>query len=189
MPTVHDLAGAYGLLVGQSHERVRGLRVFRTSMVVDPPPRGGTLRVATREDLALMTDWCRGFAQDIGEEPGSAVQAKLIIAEARAHIWTDESAHPRAMCAWSGPTPNGIRISLVYTPPEYRGRGYASNATAELTRRLLRGGRQFVFLFTDADNPTSNRIYQRIGYRQVADFEQVRFIAHNAPSPSERKSE
>jgi predicted GNAT family acetyltransferase len=40
---------------------------------------------------------------------------------------------------------------------------------AELTRRLIAGGRQFCFLFTDLANPTSNSIYQRVGYRPVTD--------------------
>jgi predicted GNAT family acetyltransferase len=71
--------------------------------------------------------------------------------------------------SFGGATPSGIRIGPVYTPPELRGRGYASALVAELTRRLIAGGRQFCFLFTDLANPTSNSIYQRVGYRPVTD--------------------
>ena len=58
----------------------------------------------------------------------------------------------------------------MYTPPELRGRGYATALTAELSQRLLdgrlfEGGRRFCFLYTDLANPTSNAIYERIGYR------------------------
>jgi len=56
-------------------------------------------------------------------------------------------------------------------PPELRGRGYGSALTAALTQQLLDGGRRFCFLFTDLANPTSNSIYQRIGYRAVADVD------------------
>ena len=71
---------------------------------------------------------------------------------------------PVSMASATGPTPNGIRVNGVYTPPEHRGRGYATACVAALSARLLAEGRRFCFLFTDAANPTSNAIYQRIGY-------------------------
>jgi predicted GNAT family acetyltransferase len=79
------------------------------------------------------------------------------------------------MACSQGPTPTGIRISLVYTPGEKRGRGYASACVAALSDEQLRAGRSRCFLFTDLANPTSNRIYQRIGYRPVCDFQEYRF--------------
>ena len=63
-----------------------------------------------------------------------------------------------------------MRINRVYTPPEFRGRGYASNLVASLSRHLLDSGRKFCFLFTELANPTSNKIYQQIGYHPVSDF-------------------
>ena len=63
----------------------------------------------------------------------------------------------------------------MYTPPEARGRGYASALVAELTAALLASGRSFCCLFTDLANPTSNRIYERIGYRPVTDVDEYRF--------------
>src|SRR6478735_1448343 len=70
-----------------------------------------------------------------------------------------------SMGGYGGSTPNGGRIGPIYTPPELRRRGYASALTAELTQMLLDRGRRFCFLFTDLANPTSNSIYQQIGYR------------------------
>ena len=73
-------------------------------------------------------------------------------------------------------TPNGIRIGPVYTPPELRGRGYASALVAKLSSSLLAGGRRFCFLHTDLANPASNKIYERLGYVRVrvAEIEFVR---------------
>jgi hypothetical protein len=88
-------------------------------------------------------------------------------------LWED--GEPVSLAAAGGPTPNGIRIGPVYTPPELRGRGYASALVAELTRVQLEGGRRFCFLFTDLANPTSNRIYQRVGYEPVTDVDQWSF--------------
>lgn len=70
----------------------------------------------------------------------------------------------------AGVNPPGFgvsRVGPVYTPPEHRGRGYAGAAVAEVSRRVLEAGLR-VCLFTDQANPTSNRIYQRLGYRPVA---------------------
>ena len=63
----------------------------------------------------------------------------------------------------------------MYTPPEQRGHGYASAATAALSQLLLERGRRFCFLFTDLANPTSNHIYQTIGYQPVCDVDIYHF--------------
>ena len=85
-----------------------------------------------------------------------------------------------SLAGWGGRTPNGIRVGPVYTPLELRGRGYATALTAELSRQLLDGrlfdgGRRFCFLYTDLDNPTSNAIYERIGYRRIAESAEIVF--------------
>ena len=79
------------------------------------------------------------------------------------------------MCQASGRTPHGIRIGAVYTPPEQRRRGYASAVTAAASQAQLDQGRRWCFLFTDLANPTSNRIYQAIGFRPIRDIIQIRF--------------
>ena len=69
------------------------------------------------------------------------------------------------------PTPAyGVsRVGPVFTPREYRGHGYASYAVAELTRRGLQDGIRMC-LFTDQANPTSNKIYEAMGYERVVDM-------------------
>jgi predicted GNAT family acetyltransferase len=62
-----------------------------------------------------------------------------------------------------------VRVGPVYTPPERRGRGYGTAATAAVSERALRAGAEEVLLYTDLANPVSNSIYQRIGYRPVED--------------------
>jgi len=92
-------------------------------------------------------------------------------------IW-DTDNRPVSTATLMGPTPNGIRISLVYTPPEFRGRGYASACVAALTQRMLDSGKQFCFLYSDLANPTSNKIYRAIGYETVCDNVQILFEGH-----------
>ncbi len=74
------------------------------------------------------------------------------------------------MAARARPTAHGIAVNAVYTPPEWRGRGYATSSVSQLSARLLEEGYEFCVLYTDLANPTSNAIYARIGYRGVRDF-------------------
>ena len=71
-----------------------------------------------------------------------------------------------------GARPAELRLRAagpVYTPPEERGQGYASAAVAALSQHVLDSGAT-PCLFTDQANPTSNAIYQRLGYRPLADM-------------------
>ena len=88
-------------------------------------------------------------------------------------VWEDRQ--PVSMAEHAGPTPNGSRVGRVYTPPRFRGNGYASACVAELSQHLLRLGYRYCFLFTDLANPTANRIYQRIGYQPVVDADEFVF--------------
>jgi predicted GNAT family acetyltransferase len=81
------------------------------------------------------------------------------------------------MAGYTGPTPHGIRIGPVYTPPELRGRGYASALVAQMSQALLDAGRSFCFLFTNLANPTANHIYEEIGYQTVVDVDVYRFTS------------
>ena len=82
---------------------------------------------------------------------------------------------PVSLAICMGTTPNGTRISFVYTPPQHRSKGYASSCVAALSQSLLDQGRKYCFLFTDLANPTSNHIYQAIGYQAVGDMHEYRF--------------
>jgi predicted GNAT family acetyltransferase len=164
--------------------------VPRTSMVqgiyalehVVPPPRpSGGPRAATPADRELLLRWWLAFAGEVAHEgaPGAAdaersVEHRLASADAGFLLWEDGGS-PVSLAGWGGPTPNGIRIGPVYTPPELRGRGYATAVTAALSQRLLATGRSFCFLYTDLSNPTSNAIYERIGYVRVCESLEVAF--------------
>jgi predicted GNAT family acetyltransferase len=69
------------------------------------------------------------------------------------------------------------RVAPVYTPPELRGRGYGAAVTAAVTRAALDAGADDVVLFTDVTNPTSNALYERLGYRPVQDRSVLEFTA------------
>ncbi|MHA2009577.1 MAG: GNAT family N-acetyltransferase [Promethearchaeota archaeon] len=83
---------------------------------------------------------------------------------------------PVSMARKGGNTPNGVAVNLVYTPPSLRRNGYATECVANLSKHLLEEGYKYCFLFTDLSNPTSNSIYQKIGYRSIIDVDEYKFI-------------
>jgi uncharacterized protein len=154
-------------------------RAFRAERVRPPAGVPGAMRRAGEDDRALLVDWIAAFQRDVGQGPvgrraDEAVEDYLTRGESGGiYLWED--GEPVSVAGCGSPTPTGICVGPVYTPPDRRGRGYASALTAELTALLLAGGRRFCFLFTDLANPTSNRIYERIGYQPVTDVDEYRF--------------
>ena len=75
-----------------------------------------------------------------------------------------------------------IRVGPVYTPPDLRRRRYAAGVTAAVTRAALDAGVAEILLFTDLANPTSNGIYQRLGYHPVEDRVMLSFQSADDPT-------
>jgi predicted GNAT family acetyltransferase len=135
------------------------------------------MRVAeARRDIDLVAHWITDFRVEIGEgHLGSGREiAQRRVPTGNIFFWEDHGKVV-AMAGFSGPTPNGIRVNLVYTPPAFRNRGYASNLVAKLSQHLLDTGRRFCFLYTDLANPTSNKIYRDIGYEPLSESIHIMF--------------
>ena len=126
------------------------------------------MREAGPDDIPIVIGWINAFAEEALDEAAHLEGAEAAYRRREADpdgawlLWDDEG--PVSLAAYGSPTPNGTRVGPVYTPPELRGRGYATSLVAELTEQRLAAGLRFCFLFTDLGNPTSNAIYARIGY-------------------------
>jgi len=148
------------------------MRVYKLEKVLPPSAVSGKMRVATDKDKAILIQWNRCFAIDahVVEELNRAeADAERVINARSRYLWEIDGT-PVSMAGFAGETPSGMRIGAVYTPPQFRGRGFASALVAGLSQKLLDEGKNFCFLFTDLSNPTSNSIYQKIGYKPVAEF-------------------
>jgi predicted GNAT family acetyltransferase len=158
------------------HGREQNLYQIETVL---PPRVSGRMRAARADERDLLVRWEQGFADDAHLPPterdpvfvASVVDAGL--KDGVFSLWEDEG-RPRATARLRLIAGIGARVSGVYTPPSERRRGYAAALTAALSQAVLDRG-QFCCLFADADNPLTNRIYQRIGYVKVADFADVLF--------------
>ena len=165
-------AQMWQVLSGQSYKIGMQERIYQLESVQPIPKVSGYLRRATECDRKLLISWCKAFTKealcDRAVVDDSDRMIDRYLTESSLYLWQDNI--PVSMAGFSGTTPNGTRINLVYTPPEYRRKGYATSCVAALSQTLLDGGRKYCFLFTDLANPTSNHIYQTIGYQPVCDL-------------------
>ncbi|MFI6427100.1 GNAT family N-acetyltransferase [Promicromonospora sp. NPDC050880] len=171
---------------GTVHEG-RPDRLWEARTVTRPEPAPpGRARRATLADLALVEEWFAVFHADADAQAGRAPEAEpLRIGGARGRIldgdiwlWDvgDESVQ---LTAARPPSFGVVRIGPVYTPAAHRGRGYARALVADVAQRVLDAGDR-VCLYTDRDNPVSNRTYAAIGFEPVLD--QVNLAIDPAPA-------
>jgi predicted GNAT family acetyltransferase len=181
LPGINAEAETAALFAGQWAERCKapaipleGLRLYELVELSEVKLADGKLRQGAPADRELATDWVRAFEAEahmgFGRDPEVVVDKWI----GAGQLWFWEDRQPVAMAAARGPAEGVFRIGPVYTPPEFRGRGYGTACTYDLSRRVLeQGGRPC--LYTDLGNPTSNSIYRRIGYRAIAEWVRYRF--------------
>jgi predicted GNAT family acetyltransferase len=160
-------------LTGGAAELLLAMRVYELRAVTPPAPVEGSLHQAAPGDIDCVFDWCVAFRNEA--TPSDALprreNVERSINDGSIYLWKVDG-RPVSLAAKGRRTPRGTSIGPVYTPPEQRGRGYASACVAALSQLILDEGKEFCTLFTDLANPTSNSIYQKVGYRPVCDFVQ-----------------
>ncbi|MEU4639391.1 GNAT family N-acetyltransferase [Micromonospora sp. NPDC023814] len=155
-------------------------RLHELGELVWPARVPGGLAVATEDDLDVVTEWFGAFMGDADEQAGRQRGASANEVPDRAEMlrrlqggqfwfWVDETGQRVHLTGANPPSFGVARVGPVYTPPAQRGRGWASNAVAEVSRRIQAEGAR-VCLFTDQAHPTSNKIYAALGYRPVVDM-------------------
>ncbi|MEO8228861.1 MAG: GNAT family N-acetyltransferase [Chloroflexota bacterium] len=169
-------AERWTLAAGRTPRLAVSERIFRLTEVRPPAPPPGRLRTARLEDRSLLIAWFKAFEREALPE-ALPVDIPILVDrrldQGGMYLWDD--GEPVSLAAVGSRTPHGIRVGPVYTPPDRRGRGYASACVASASQAQLDAGLDFVFLFTDLANLTSNHIYQAIGYEPVRDVDSWRF--------------
>ena len=135
-----DFAAAWRSLTGEPFHLNIHERLYELRRVAPPPPTPGEMRPADTNDLDLVARWMYEFNQEaLPDEP-------LTLDEARKHVsnrigdgtyyfWED--GQPVALAGHGRHTPHGCSIGPVYTPLEFRRRGYATALTAALSQLML----------------------------------------------------
>ena len=163
--------------IGVSAKLNKRMRVFEARTVANLSLSPGKMRFARMDDHSLMARWIVGLSEAIGEPvsiDSAKRRTKKLIKDQELYIWDNEG--PVSIAGVSRPMRNGTTIGLVYTPPEHRGKGYATSCVLLLTKKLLSDGYSFCSLYTDLSNPTSNSIYTKIGYVPIGDALELDFL-------------
>lgn len=160
-------------LTDRTYRVVMSERIYQLERVMPVTGVPGTLREAEERDVPLLAEWVEAFQREAlphEEHIDGKAWARRRIASPLSHTYLWEvDGKPVTMVGCGSPTAHGIRIAPVYTPPELRGHGYGSACVAAVSQRQLDAGRRYCFLYTDLSNPTSNHIYQVVGYQPVSD--------------------
>lgn len=146
--------------------------MYEVADVAAHAPAPGGPRRADQDHLELVSTWIGAFDVDTGS-PGfdaetNRLRAQLMIDSGNLHLWEADGT-PVASTVVNGPASGVARVGFVHTPPHHRGHGYASSLVAFVSRDVL-GRRNRCILYTQLENPTSNAIYQRLGYRAIGEL-------------------
>lgn len=168
-------AAKWCLSTGKPYNLKEKLRIYKLEKVELFSQAKGNYRLVNIKDKELLKKWHDAFCLEaLGSiESDSETWVERRLQEGITYFWENEI--PVSLASSGRFTPNGAGINTVYTPPEHRKQGYAGACVAALSQTLLDKGYKFCFLFTDLSNPTSNKIYQQIGYKPVADWNNYSF--------------
>jgi GNAT superfamily N-acetyltransferase len=147
--------------------------VMRT--VVPPRRVPGALRLAEPAEWPLIDEWGEQFARENAGVGSVRAFLERRLRLRSLYIW--DHAGPKCMTSVSGHTPRGARISGVFTPPEFRGRGYASNTVAAVSQRTLAAGREHCVLFAESAHAGTLRVYRALGYEPMHETVVIELVA------------
>jgi predicted GNAT family acetyltransferase len=179
------VAVAWAGITGDTIERDRTILLNELSALVEVPVPPGERRAGRAEDVPLVAEWLRTFNAEIDHPvPANAhAIADHMVRNGQLDVWIDDGQIV-SMVGFRHAA-GVVRIGPVYTPPEYRNRGYARRLTYEVTAdALLQPGVDHAMLFTDADNPVSNSIYRQAGYEPRGEHVEIDFAKRTVePEP------
>jgi hypothetical protein len=161
----------------QQARRILNTRAYELRQVLPIDYPAGSMKIAEESDAQIAADMHNAMIEEVILEPRrlSTAQSELEnIRLKRTFFWVDGGEVVSITIA-TRPQINSICVGGVYTPPRHRRKGYARALVAEVSKELLSRGYELTNLFTDLSNPTSNKIYQEIGYQPVCDYHQYEF--------------
>jgi predicted GNAT family acetyltransferase len=154
------------------------MRIHELSEVNPKISITGTLRLAEERDIAFLPYWIEGFNSDcFGHTPTPKpdIETYCYLIDKKKQYILEDNGIPVTTAQKNREMQNVCGVSFVYTPPYFRGKGYATSCVAGLSRLILEQGFTKCVLYTDLANPVSNSIYRKIGYKPVCDSLEIKF--------------
>jgi predicted GNAT family acetyltransferase len=179
-PLAEAFAAAWTARTGLAWSLVRALRLLRCVELVVPDGVEGQARLVAPEEQEQLAGWLEAFTAELDLLPqDEGLQATRVLG--RAWWWVNAGGEPVSLAVYGPPQRGVARVGPVYTPPAHRRHGYAAAATAAATQAAYDSGATQVVLHTDVANPTSNAVYERIGYVYESDAVHLRLDVPPTP--------
>lgn len=165
-------------------ELIRGERIYELRKVNEKLLGDKEFVVGVKKYENLILKWTEAMLieaegptinEEIIENTLNLMKSEIGEKKSNFYLLLDDN-EPVSMARKARETPKGVAINMVYTPPEFRRRGYATECVAKLSKLLLDDKYDYCCLFTDLSNPTSNKIYQQIGYKPIVDLAHYKFL-------------
>ena len=173
---VNSFAQHYASVAKCSYKLAMAELCYKLTAVVGLPYTG-KLRPAHEGDLHYLPYWLSAFHQDCFGQPAppdyEGLQSR--VRQGNLYLLENDEGIPVSLAGTSRQLPHGRSVGPVYTPPFFRNRGYAASCVAMLSQQILDQSYEYCVLFANRANPTSNGVYQRIGYEHIGDFVELAF--------------
>jgi Predicted acetyltransferase len=173
-------AEKYTAQKGLSSKVAMNQRIYELTTVNPEIKQFGNFRLLGEKDMHFFPYWLEAFhaAGCYGKTemsiPQNEEEYRYRLSKKKLYVLEDNGI-PVSMAGFTREMQTAIGVGLVYTPPYYCGKGYATSCVAKLSQLALDKGFTRCVLYTDLANPTSNSIYQKIGYVPVCDSLMLEF--------------
>ena len=134
-------------------------------------------REATENDREQLIEFLKGFSKEALGEDRTKEEAnkKFESYLERGYYVLEKEEKIVSQAVFGRELIKGKAISAVYTPKEERGKGYAYLLVYILSKKSLDEGAKYCVLYTDAENPISNHVYEKIGYKKKVECNEIEF--------------
>jgi len=133
-------------------------------------------RRAQVADVPCLVDYAVAEAAETFGDPDMREQREKIDDSLRQHInegivfVLEAGARIVAKSEFHGVANKAVQIGAVFTPPQYRGRGYARSVVAGSLDMVRSTGEKNAFLFTGEVNVAAQRAYTALGFAPVGNY-------------------
>jgi uncharacterized protein len=173
-------AEKYAARKGLTFNTTMSQRIYELKVVNPDIRQFGVVRLLDEKDMYFFPFWAEAFnaSKSYGKTempiPQDAKSYLYRLSTRKLYVLEDNGI-PVSMAGYTREMPTAIGVAFVFTPPYFRGKGYASSCVAQISQMALDKGFSKCVLYTDLANPTSNSIYQKIGYVPVCDSLMLKF--------------
>jgi len=174
-------AGEYSAQKGLTCKITKNQRIYELMKVNPDIKQFGVVRLLDERDMCFFPYWIEAFHADFSygktemPVPDNNEETYRYLLSSKSIYILEVDGMPVSMAGYTRKMQTAIGIAYVYTPPYYREKGYATTCVAQISQMALDKGFRRCVLYTDLENPTSNSIYQKIGYKAVCDSLMLNF--------------